>query len=167
MNASVSEIRQLILYFLRLGALGFGGPIALVGYMQRDLVETRRWLTKDDFAQGLALAQLAPGPLAAQVAIYIGWLRGGAVGAGLVGAAFVLPSFLMVVVLAWFYLRFGGVPGMQAAFYGIGAAVIALIARGAFKLIKTTIAKDKLAWGICAVNAVVTAWTESEIVWSC
>ncbi len=158
-------MRDFVLYFLRLGALGFGGPIALVGYMQRDLVETRRWLTKEDFTQGLALAQLAPGPLAAQTAIYIGWLRGGSFGAALVGLAFVLPSFLMVLAVAWLYLRVGGLPWMQAAFYGIGAAVIALIARGATKLIKSTIAKDKLGWAICGVNAFVTAWTESELVW--
>jgi len=165
MNNTEPRLRDFGAYFLRLGALGFGGPIALVGYMQRDLVEARRWISKDDYTQGLALAQLAPGPLAAQLAIYLGWVRGGAWGAGLVGMAFVLPSFLMVVALAWLYLRFGGLPGMQAAFYGIGAAVIALIARGATKLIKTTMAKDKLAWAICAVNAFVTAWTESELVW--
>jgi chromate transporter len=157
-------LRDLVLYFLRLGALGFGGPIALVGYMQRDLVETRGWLTKEDFTQGLALAQLAPGPLAAQTAIYIGWVRGGAWGGALVGLAFVLPSFVMVLALAWLYLRFGGLPGMQAAFYGIGAAVIALIARGSIKLFKSTIAKDKLAWVIFGVNAAITAWTESELV---
>lgn len=165
MNKSDARLRDFVLYFLRLGALGFGGPIALVGYMQRDLVEQRGWVTKDDYAQGLALAQLAPGPLAAQLAIYLGWVRGGAFGAALVGAAFVLPSFLMVVVLAWLYVHFGGVPGMQAAFYGIGAAVIALIARGAHKLIKSTLSKDNLAWAIFGVNAAVTAWTESELVW--
>jgi chromate transporter len=157
-------LKDLVLYFLRLGALGFGGPIALVGYMQRDLVESKGWLTKEDFTQGLALAQLAPGPLAAQTAIYIGWVRGGAWGGALVGLAFVLPSFLMVLALAWLYLRFGGLPGMQAAFYGIGAAVIALIARGSIKLFKSTIAKDRLAWAIFGVNAAVTAWTESELV---
>ncbi len=164
MSTAEPRLRDFVLYFLKLGALGFGGPIALVGYMQRDLVEQRGWLTKDDYAQGLALAQLAPGPLAAQVSIYIGWVRGGALGAGLVGLAFVLPSFLMVIALAWLYLHFGGVPGMQAAFYGVGSAVIALIARGAWKLVKSTVAKDKLAWAIFAVNAVVTAWTESELV---
>jgi chromate transporter len=165
MNNAQPRLRDFVLYFLRLGALGFGGPIALVGYMQRDLVEKRGWISKDDYTQGLALAQLAPGPLAAQMSMYLGWVRGGALGAALVGAAFVLPSFLMVLMLAWLYLHFGGLPGMQAAFYGIGAAVIALIARGATKLVKTTIAKDKLAWVICGVNAAVTAWTESEIVW--
>src|SRR5258706_8094687 len=92
-------MRELLLYFLRLGTLGFGGPIALAGYMQKDLVEQRRWITKRDYLEGLALAQLAPGPLAAQLAIYLGWVRGRALGATLVGAAFILPSFLMVLAL--------------------------------------------------------------------
>src|SRR6185436_3992697 len=117
-----------VLYFLRLGTLGFGGPIALAGYMQRDLVEERRWLSKEDYIEGLALAQLAPGPLAAQLAIYLGWIRAGVLGATLVGLAFVGPSFVMVLLLAWGYLHYGGLPWMQAAFYGIGAAVIAIIA---------------------------------------
>jgi len=154
-----------VLYFLRLGTLGFGGPIALAGAMQRDLVEQRRWLSKQDYSEGLALAQLAPGPLAAQLAIYLGWVRGGVLGASLVGVAFVLPSFLMVLVLASLYVRFGGIPWLQAAFYGIGAAVIALIVRGAHKLAKATLAKDWLLWAVCTLNAVLTAWTESEIVW--
>src|SRR5712691_6992211 len=103
----------LVRYFLWLGATGFGGPIALVGFMQRDLVEKRRWFSAEEYRDGLALAQLAPGPLAAQLAMYLGWARGGALGAALVGAAFVLPSFLMVVCLAFAYLRFGGLAWMQ------------------------------------------------------
>src|SRR5689334_10741220 len=106
-------MRDLLLYFLRLGSLGFGGPIALAGYMQRDLVEQRRWISKQDYVEGLALAQLAPGPLAAQLAIYLGWVRAGLSGATLVAAAFILPSFLMVLVLAFLYLQFGGLPWMQ------------------------------------------------------
>src|SRR5688572_12344174 len=121
--------RDLALYFLRLGTLGFGGPIALAGYMQRDLVEERRWIGRQEYLEGLALAQLAPGPLAAQLAIYLGWVRAGVVGATVVGVAFVLPSFVMVLVLAALYLRFGGLPWMRGAFYGIGAAVIAIIVR--------------------------------------
>ena len=119
----------LLRYFLRLGTTGFGGPVALVGYMQRDLVERRGWYTPDEYREGLALAQLAPGPLAAQLAMYLGWARGGAVTAGLVGLAFVLPSFLMVLAIGVGYVRFGGLPWMQGAFYGIGAAVIAIIVR--------------------------------------
>jgi chromate transporter len=158
-------LRALVLYFLRLGATGFGGPVALVGYMQRDLVETRRWFTPEEYREGLALAQLAPGPLAAQLAIYLGWVRGGAGGAALVGLAFVVPSFLMVVAIALGYLRFGGLPWMQGAFYGIGAAVIAIIARSALKLTRLTLGRDRLLWTLFAVGALVTAWTESEVVW--
>src|ERR671924_2352343 len=121
-------MRQLLLYFLRLGTFGFGGPIALAGYMHRDLVEDRRWFSGQDYAEGLALSQLSPGPLAAQLAMYLGWVRGGVLGATLVGLAFVLPSFLMVLLLAVLYVQFGGMSWLQAAFYGIGAAVIALIA---------------------------------------
>lgn len=159
------SLRDLIVYFLRLGTLGFGGPIALAGYMQRDLVERRRWVSKQDYVEGLALAQLAPGPLAAQLAIYLGWVRGGVFGATLVGIAFVLPSFLMVLALAALYLEFGGLPWMVGAFYGVGAAVIAIIARSAHKLIKLTLAKDTLLWALFAISALVTAWTESEIAW--
>jgi chromate transporter len=156
---------EFTLYFLRLGALGFGGPIALAGYMQRDVVEERRWLSKQDYVEGLALAQLAPGPLAAQLAIYLGWVRGGVLGATVVGLAFVLPSFLMVLVLAALYLRFGGMPWMRAAFYGVGAAVIAIIGRSAYKLVKLTLGKDRLLWAVFLVSAGVTAWTESEVIW--
>ena len=155
----------LVLYFLRLGATGFGGPIALVGRMQRDLVEERRWFGAEEYREGLALAQLAPGPLAAQLAIYLGWARGGAGGAAMVGAAFVLPSFVMVLALAVAYLRFGGLGWMQGAFYGIGAAVIAIVARSAVKLTRLTLGHDALLWGLSGVAAVVTAWTESEVVW--
>jgi chromate transporter len=153
------------MYFLRLGTLGFGGPIALAGYMQRDLVERRRWISKDDYVQGLALAQLAPGPLAAQLAMYLGWVKAGVRGATLVSAAFILPSFVMVLVLSALYVRFGGLPWMQSVFYGVGAAVIAIIARSALKLVKMTLARDRLLWAIFIVTGITTAWTESEIVW--
>src|SRR5262247_2987928 len=139
-------LQEFLFYFLRLGALGFGGPIALAGYMQRDLVERRRWISKHDYVEGLALAQLAPGPLAAQLAIYLGWVRAGSLGATLVSAAFILPSFLMVLVLSALYLRFGGLSWMQGMFYGIGAAVIAIIARSAVKLLRMTLARDALLW---------------------
>lgn len=157
--------RDLALYFLRLGTTGFGGPVALVGHMQRDLVEARGWFGPEEYREGLALAQLAPGPLAAQLAMYLGWARGGVLGAALVGLAFVLPSFAMVVALAWAYLRFGGLTWMQGAFYGIGAAVIAIVVRSAWKLTRLTLASDRLLWAVCTGSALVTAWTESEIVW--
>jgi len=152
-------------YFLWLGTVGFGGPIALAGHMQQDLVDKRGWISKQDYVEGLALAQLAPGPLAAQLAIYLGYIRAGVLGATAVGVAFVLPSFLMVLALSAAYVRFGGLPWMQGMFYGIGAAVIGIIARSAVKLTKLTLGKDKLLWGIFAVLAISTAWTSREIIW--
>jgi chromate transporter len=151
-------------YFVRLGTFGFGGPIALAGYMQRDLVEERGWVTKDEYVKGLALAQLAPGPLAAQLAIYLGWARGGLLGATLVAIAFVLPSFLMVMALSVAYVRFGGLAWMQAAFYGIGAAVVAIILRSAYKLVRLTLGRQWLLWVIFAANAIATAVMEAEVV---
>jgi chromate transporter len=162
--ASVS-LGQFIVYFLRLGTFGFGGPIALAGSMQRDLVEERRWLSSQDYLEGLALAQLAPGPLAAQLAIYLGYIRAGTLGATLVGIAFVGPSFLMVVVIAAAYVRYGGLPWMQGLFYGIGAAVIALIVKSAVKLARITLRRDYLLWGIFLVLAISTAVTEREKIW--
>src|SRR5256884_8734553 len=152
-------------YFLWLGTVGFGGPIALAGHMQQDLVDERGWVSKEDYVEGLALAQLAPGPLAAQLAIYLGYVQAGVLGATAVGVAFVLPSFLMVLALSAAYVRFGGLAWMQGMFYGIGAAVIGIITRSAFKLTKLTLGKDKLLWGIFAVLAISTAWTSQEIIW--
>ena len=131
--------------------------------MQRDLVEKRRWITEGDYLDGLALAQLAPGPLAAQLAMYLGYVRAGVLGATWVSLAFILPSFLMVLAISWAYLKFGGLPWMQALFYGIGAAVIGIIVRAAAKLVKLTLGKDVLLWGIFWVLAIVTALTQSEI----
>lgn len=156
---------QMILYMLRLGSMGFGGPVALVGYMQRDLVEQRLWISEADYKEGLALAQLAPGPLAAQLGIYMGYVHYRILGATLAGIAFVLPSFLMVVALGWAYVRFGGLPWMQAVFYGVGAAVIGIIAISARKLTIKSVGKDKLLWAIYLVLAGVTIITESEIAW--
>src|SRR6478735_3473044 len=151
-----SSLRDFALYFLKLGTVGFGGPIALAGYMQRDLVERRRWLSKQDYVEGLALAQLAPGPLAAQLAIYLGWVRGRTLGATLVGLAFVLPSFVMVLMLAALYVRFGGMAWMRGVFYGVGAAVIAIVLRSVVKLAKLTLSKDVLLWCLFAINAFAT-----------
>ena len=160
-----STMREFLLYFLRLGTFGFGGPIALAGHMQRDLVERRRWVSKQDYLEGLALSQLSPGPLAAQLAMYLGWVRAGRVGATLVAGAFVLPSFVMVLAISILYVRFHGLPWIQNVFYGIGAAVIAIIARSAVKLGRMTIGKDPLLLFILVSSAVVTAWTEKEILW--
>jgi chromate transporter len=153
----------LIRYFLYLGSLGFGGPVALIGYMQRDLVEQRGWFTKEEYLKGLALSQLAPGPLAAQLAICLGYTHGRVWGATVVGVAFIAPSFLMTVALGALYVAYGGLSWMQAAFYGVGAAVIGIIVRSAWKLGTMTMAGDRLLWAIFAVMALVTAWTESEI----
>lgn len=153
---------QITAYALRLGTLGFGGPVALVGYMHRDLVEQRKWITEADYKEGITLAQLMPGPLAAQLAIYLGYVHYGVLGATLVGFGFVLPSFLMVLALGWAYQAYGGLTWMQSVFYGVGASVIAIILISAYKLTLKTIGKDKLLWAIYLVSGAVTVVTESE-----
>jgi chromate transporter len=162
---SEGSLAAFTLYFLKLGCIGFGGPIALVGYMQKDLVDDRKWISQEDYLNGLAFSQLAPGPLAAQLAMYLGFVRAGFLGATIVGAAFILPSFLMVLAIGKAYVTFGGTHIISALFYGIGAAVIAIIARSAMKLIKTSIKKDKLLWAVFLVLGISTAITEKEIVW--
>jgi chromate transporter len=164
-RTSAAPLWPFYAYFLRLGTTGFGGPIALAGFMQRDLVEERGWVSRQDYLDGLALAQLAPGPLAAQLAMYLGYLRGGVAGATLVGFLFVVPSFLMVWALSVAYVRFGGLSWMQALFYGIGAAIIGIIARSAHKLTKLTLKRSPVLWLIFGAMAVTTAWTEREIAW--
>jgi chromate transporter len=150
-------------YFLKLGTVGFGGPVALVGFMHRDLVEKRGWLTEDTYKLSLALAQIMPGPLAAQVAIAIGYFEGGILGATLVGLAFVIPSFLMVVAISIAYVAYGGLWWMQALFYAIGATVIAIIAIAAYKLARSTNKRDPLLWGIFALLTIVTVWAQAEL----
>lgn len=164
-SSTPGTLRDLVAYFLRLGTFGFGGPIALAGYMQKDLVEQRHWFSRQDYLEGLAFSQLSPGPLAAQLAMYLGWLRAGYLGATAVGIAFIAPSFLMVLALAALYVHFGSLSWIQGMFYGIGAAVIAIIVRSAIKLIRTTVGKDWLLWTIFSILAITTAWTKSEIVW--
>ena len=156
---------QLVRYMLGLGTWGFGGPVALLGYMYRDLVEKRNWIAEGDYKEGMALAQLMPGPLAAQLAIYLGYVHYRIRGATLVGVAFVLPSFLMVVAIGAVYTRYGGIGWMQAVFYGVGAAVIGIIAISAYKLTSKNIGRDRLLWAIFAVSTAVTVITKSEIVW--
>lgn len=161
---SVYSLAQLTGYALKLGTIGFGGPVALVGYMHRDLVETRGWISESEFKEGLTLAQIMPGPLAAQLAIYLGFVHYRVLGATAVGLAFVLPSFLMVLAIGYAYVRYGGLPWMQAVFYGVGAAVIAIISLSAYKLTKKTIGKDWLLWAIYLVSAAMTVITESEMI---
>src|SRR5215212_8233467 len=159
------KLKDLVLYFLKLGTIGFGGPVALVGYMHRDLVEKRKWITEEDYKEGLALAQLAPGPLAAQLSIYLGYVHYRIVGATLAGLAFVMPSFIMVLGLGYAYVKAGGLPWMQAVFYGIGAAVIGIIAISSYKLSRKSLGRDWLLWIIAIVLAIATFITETEILW--
>lgn len=165
MNSPLYTLKELIIYFLKLGTWGFGGPVALVGYMHRDLVENKKWISEDDYREGLALSQLAPGPLAAQLSIYLGYVHYHILGATLVGLAFVLPSFLMVLVIGYAYVEFGGLPWMQAVFYGVGASVIGIIAVSSYKLTTKSIGKDYLLWGIFIVLGITTFITEKEIIW--
>lgn len=165
-------LQEMTLYFLQLGAKGFGGPVALVEYMHRDLVERREWISEEEYKQGIALAQLAPGPLATQLCIYLGFVHYRIVGGTLVGLAFVLPSFIMVVLLGMAYKIFNGLPWMQAVFYGVGAAVIGIISISCYRLALRTIGpfnriafKDRyLLWLIFLVAVIVTAITENENV---
>ncbi|MEV4887403.1 chromate transporter [Chitinophaga ginsengisegetis] len=164
-NTTPYTLRQLVLYFLGLGTWGFGGPVALAGYMHRDLVEQRKWISEEDYKEGLALAQLAPGPLAAQLGIYIGYIHYRILGATLAGLAFVLPSFIMVVILGFIYTQWQGIPWMQAVFYGVGAAVIGIIAMSAWKLTRKSIGTDKWLTGIYLITAAYTVWKENENIW--
>ena len=164
------SLSALIKYFLKLGSTGFGGPVALVGYMHKDLVENKKWISEDEYKQGLALAQLAPGPLAAQLGIYLGFVHHRLVGATLAGLAFIIPSFIMVVLLGIAYKLFGGLPWMQAVFYGVGASVIGIIIMSSYKLTIKSIGKFNVAsfktnwllWLFYIAAAVITFITEQE-----
>jgi chromate transporter len=168
----IYSLKQIVSYFFRLGYSGFGGPVALVGYMHRDLVEKRKWITEAEYKEGLALAQLAPGPLAAQLGIYLGFVHYRVLGATLTGIAFILPSFLMVVGLGIAYKLFGGLPWMQAVFYGVGAAVIGIIALSSYKLMIKSVSRIKpkairdnwLLWFIYFIGLIVTVISQSEEV---
>ena len=162
-SAPSLSLGQLVLYFLKLGTIGFGGPAALVGYMRKDLVDDGQRIDEQTYNLSIALAQIMPGPLAAQTAIAIGYFQGGMLGATLVGLAFIVPSFLMVLALSWLYVTFGGLPWMQALFYGIGAVVIAIIAMAAYRLARGTNKRDPLLWGICGVMLVATVWSQAEL----
>src|SRR5205085_6970853 len=163
-------LRQIVAYFFKLGYAGFGGPVALVGYMHRDLVEERKWISDEEYKDGLALAQLAPGPLAAQLGIYLGYVHYRLLGATLCGIAFVLPSFIMVVIIGIAYKLFGGLPWMQAIFYGVGAAVIGIIIMSSYKLTVKSIGKFNLQsfktnwmlWLFYTSAAIITFITEQE-----
>jgi chromate transporter len=159
------SLRRLSAYFLRLGATGFGGPIALVESMRRELVAERAWFSPDNFSQSLALSQLAPGPLAAQVAVCLGFLHSRIRGATVVLVAFVAPSFLLTLLLGALYVRAGGMSWIATAFYGVGAVVIGVIVLSAIRLARSTAGRDPVLWGIAAALAVVTAWRAEEVLW--
>ncbi|MCP9765443.1 chromate transporter [Lacihabitans soyangensis] len=159
------SLSEITLYFLKLGTVGFGGPAALIAYMHRDLVENKSWISEEDYKEGLALAQLAPGPLAAQLAIYLGYVHYRVLGATIVGLAFVIPSFLMVVLLGYLYTLYGGLSWIQAVFYGISAAVIGIIGLSSHKLVTKSIGNDYFLWVIFVITALFTVITESESVW--
>ncbi|MEP7233320.1 MAG: chromate transporter [Ginsengibacter sp.] len=171
-NQPIYTLRQLVLYFLKLGYAGFGGPVALVGYMRRDLVENNKWISEEEYKEGLALTQLAPGPLAAQLGIYLGFVHYRVIGATVCGLAFIIPSFIMVVLLGIAYKLYGGLPWMQAVFYGVGAAVIGIIAISSYKLTTKSIGKinlqsfklDWMLWIFYIIAAIITIITQSENV---
>jgi chromate transporter len=164
-SAGPRTLRGLVRYFLKLGSSGFGGPIALVGYIQRDLVEQRQWFTETEYRQGLALAQTMPGPLAAQLARWFGFLQAGALGAAAIAVPFVLPPCLLVTVVAVLYTKYQGLAVVHEIFLGVGPAVLAIIAIAAYKLARTTNKTDPLLWVIAAVVCAVTAIAKTEIVW--
>ena len=154
-----------VLYFLRLGALGFGGPVALANYMRRDLVETRGWLTSDEYENGLALAAACPGPLAYQLAVYCGYIRFGVIGGLAVAIAFGLPPFILVTIVAALYVRYTGSWELRALFYGIAPVVVALIVKACWNLGKRTLRNDRIAWLFAIVACGVTAILQRELAW--
>jgi chromate transporter len=160
-----ASLARLAGYFVYLGSVGFGGPIALAGRMRRDLVEQRRWFSSEEYLDGLALAQLAPGPLAAQLAMYLGYVRGRAPGATIIGLAFIAPSFLMVVGIAAAYVNYSGLQWVQAMFYGIGPAAIAVMVCAASRLTRNVVGRDPLLWLIFLTLLVTTAVCEREYLW--
>jgi chromate transporter len=159
------SLQGLFLYFLRLGSWGFGGPIALAGYMHRDLVEERRWYSEDEYRQGLAVAQTMPGPLAAQLAMWLGYLERGALGALLVTLPFVVPPFLIVTAVAIVYARYQGIAAVQDVFFGVGPAVLAIVAIASYKLGRATNRRDPVLWAIAGILCAVTVIAGAEIAW--
>ncbi|HKX18361.1 MAG TPA: chromate efflux transporter [bacterium] len=155
-------ILDLVVYYLRLGTIGFGGPVALVGQMEKELVEERRWLTKDEFREGVAVCQSLPGPLAIQVGIFSSYIRGGFWGAWAGGWAFILPNFFFVAALGALYVHFGDLPPVKGIFYGVSPAVIALIVYSCYRLAKLGM-EDRLQWGIAAACFTVTVVLQAEV----
>jgi chromate transporter len=163
--ASTRTLRGLVRYFGKLGALGFGGPIALAGYMHRDLVEDRHWYTEDEYQQGLAVSQTMPGPLAAQLAMWLGYLERGWFGALAVALPFVVPPFLIVTAIAVLYAHYQGLGIVQRIFFGVAPAVLAIIAIASYKLARATNKSDPILWAIAGIQCVAVVLTGKEIVW--
>ncbi|WIM11677.1 chromate efflux transporter [Enhydrobacter sp.] len=161
-KARRARLSELVRYFLRLGVLGFGGPVALVGQMERELVADRGWLAKEQMREAIAICQSLPGPLAIQVGIYISYLRGGFWGAWAGGWAFILPNFLIVAALGALYVQLGDLQPVTAIFYGVSPAVIALILHSCWRLTRLGM-EDWLQWAIAAVCLVVTILLKSEV----
>lgn len=159
------SLKGLVIYFLKLGTTGFGGPVPLAGYMHRDLVEKRGWVSEEEYVKGLAFSKLAPGPFATQLALYIAYIRSGILGTTLVSISFILPSFLMVIGLAIVYQKYGEMPWMTAAFYGISAAVLGIMVRSAYKLSRTALGKNVVLWIVFGISAIATALLEGEPIW--
>jgi len=159
------SLSGLALYFLKLGTIGFGGPVALVGHMHHDLVDRKGWYTEEEYVHGLAFSQLSPGPVATQLAMYLAYTRCGIPGATLIAIAFILPSFVMVLALGAFYKAYGDLSWVSAVFYGIAPTVLAIIARSAYKLARNLINRDALRWLICAFSIVITVWLGGASIW--
>src|SRR5882762_2339686 len=155
-------IRELVRYFLRLGLLGFGGPVALVGQMERELVGDKKWLSKEEMREGIAVCQSLPGPLAIQVGIWVSYIRGGFWGAWAGGWAFILPNFIIVAALGALYVYYGGLSPVKAIFYGVSPAVIALILHSCYRLTKLGM-KDWLEWALAAAAFVITVAVQAEV----
>src|ERR1700746_3546179 len=156
------RIGELVPYFLRLGVLGFGGPVALVGQMERELVDERKWLTKDQMREAIAICQSLPGPLAIQVGIYISYLRCGFWGAWAGGWAFILPNFVIVAALGALYVYLGDLQPVTAVFYGVSPAVIALILHSCYRLAKLGM-EDWVQWTIAGICLAVTVILQAEV----
>src|SRR5580692_10658562 len=161
-DASRGSLGEIVRYFLRLGLLGFGGPVALVGQMERELVGDRGWLTKEQMREAIAICQSLPGPLAIQVGIYIAYLRGGFWGAWIGGWAFIFPNFVIVAALGALYVHLGDLKPVTAIFYGVSPAVIALILHSCWRLAKLGM-EDWLQWAIAALCFLVTVILQAEV----
>lgn len=150
-------------YFLRLGALGFGGPVALAEAMRRDLLETRGWLTETEYDTGLAIAAACPGPLAYQLGVYCGYVRFGLAGGLAVAVCFALAPFALVLGFAWTYAFFASSSVLRAVFYGVGPVVVALIVKACWNLGRKTLRRESAAWVLAVAACGITVVAQREL----